>query len=897
MSAPIATEAQILARVRQLIGEHSNEKVFGLRTEPRWTGAEVRQVGAHTVRVVECPSALAMRQALLEADGRSERLVLLTDRPESDLGDDVMARLARRRLFTLDPWDTLKGLFHARNIDPKLAGDAAIATALIEAVPSGGFPAAPGGFLTAELAWGTLIESRLGLPRAPTLGDLLTWTRDESAVLRWGGGSDELRAGLRCRLTDALGPAASAVLDLVEKGEAADSVPLGLALRVLYDAPGDGGAPEDGDSQMRVAARARLETLIPGGLPPAAALAWADESERLVRLELEAGDEARARATVQRAERILTDLRAADAAHLSDVLAAGFEQRLARLAEAALRCSDGEPDALDPAAIEAVERHALARLEPHRVRAARMAVRLARWLAGPGASAWAPESFAAAAVGHTRELSFVDWARRTLWGGDRSAAVDAAYKGLTAQADRVRSDSDRRFAALLAGWLAAGASSAEGLVLLENVLDEVIAPLAHEQPVLMLVADGMSVDVANELVDELVRRGWAELAPESAETPPTGVACLPTVTEACRTTLLSGELKKGDQRDERRRFSTHPALVSASRSGGAPVLFHRGDLTKQGAHRLPEPVAQAVGPSGPRVVGVVVNAVDDLLIKGGQLRPLWSPDAVPVLGALVEAARDAGRAVVLVSDHGHIVERGTTYREPQGGGERWRNATSPPGDDEVLLEHPKRVLLGEGKVIAAATEWTRYSSARRDGYHGGATPREAIVPLRVLRAPMGELPAGWKEVAVSVPCWWDGATPRVESVGSASARAVPRRTPPKGQQALFGEVSKTPSSSGTWIDDLLASEVYRAQAEHLGARGRPDDDRVRAVLGALDAHGGTSTQIALARAAGIPEVRINAVLVAMRRLLSIDGYNGLSLAAEGDSVSIDLPTLRAQFGL
>lgn len=888
VTAPAATEAQIRATVIDLIEKFPRDHVFGIRAEPRWTGAELVHIGHRPVRIIPCVSSLAARQALIGAEERTEHLVLLIDRESHDLGDDVLARLARRKLFSLDPWETLRGLFRAQNVDPALAGEEGIAGALIEAVPSSGFPAAPGGFLTADLAWGTLVDVRLGLPREPTFADLLRWAENERGTRAWTGLAAAVRDGVRRWLDGRFGPAARAVLELIEDDRGADVLPLGLAMSVIFSESSEG-------TQERALARVRLETLMATPLPAAAARAWSDESERLVRGRL-ADDGSLARPALGRGERLLDELGAIDYARLSDLLGRGFDQRLVVVAQAAEACAQGGGDEGLVAALASVERHAMSRLDPTRAQAARMAVRLARWLAGPATAGPAP-AFADAALGHSAELGFVDWARRALWGGDRDPAVSAAYARLTERADAAREASDLHFANLLRGWLEAG-SSTDRVVVLEQVIDRVVAPIAAEQPVLMLVADGMSVDVAHELVGDLVRRGWTELAPEGSDAALTGVACLPTVTEACRTSLLSGTLTTGDSGREKRRFAAHNALTSVSSPAGPPTLFHKGELTPEGAHRLSETVRHDVEDPRRRVVGAVVNAVDDLLMKGGQLRPLWTPDAVPVLGALLEAAVAGERIVVLVSDHGHVTNRENPYRSHEGGGgERWREAIGAPAEDEVLLEGSPRILLGEGgRVIAAAKEKIRYSKAPHDGYHGGATSREVIVPIRVLRAPFASQPAGWHEIPTVVPAWWDGSA--TSPVEAEVAPEPLRRAAPEGQQSLFDPRPRASVDGGAgWVGGLLASEAYREQTERLGARGRLDDTRVRDLLIALDARGGTSTTSALARAARVPEARMSGVLAALQRLLNVDGYPVLSTTADGETVIVNVDLLRTQFGL
>src|SRR5262249_40436160 len=148
-----------------------------------------------------------------------------------------------------------------------------------------------------------------------------------------------------------------------------------------------------------------------------------------------------------------------------------------------------------------------------------------------------------------------------------------------------------------------------------------------------------------------------------------------------------------------------------------PVLFHKAALHVGGEASLDEKVRDEIINTTTRVVGVVVNAIDDHLSRGEQTDPRWVRDYVKPLPALLDAARAAGRAVVLVSDHGHVLDQGTEQRPGQQG-ERWREDDGRAAADEVRLAGP-RVLQGGGRVIVPWSERVRYVG-KKNGYHGGA---------------------------------------------------------------------------------------------------------------------------------------------------------------------------------
>jgi hypothetical protein len=109
--------------------------------------------------------------------------------------------------------------------------------------------------------------------------------------------------------------------------------------------------------------------------------------------------------------------------------------------------------------------------------------------------------------------------------------------------------------------------------------------------------------------------------------------------------------------------------------------------------------------------------------------------------------------VVLTSDHGHVVDQATEgeLRSEAGGGERWRPYDGTVGEDEVRLRG-RRVVLGNGDVVAAVKETLRYR-ARSEGYHGGAALAEMAIPFVVLSR-RGESVPGRQLAEGLAPLWW-----------------------------------------------------------------------------------------------------------------------------------------------
>src|SRR5205823_5491752 len=105
---------------------------------------------------------------------------------------------------------------------------------------------------------------------------------------------------------------------------------------------------------------------------------------------------------------------------------------------------------------------------------------------------------------------------------------------------------------------------------------------------------------------------------------------------------------RGGQAEAAAGFAAHAALARASRNAGHPLLFHKAELSGAMGNDLSADLRAAVA-SGRRVVGVVVNAVDDHLLKGDQVQARWTVEYIRVLRPLLYEAALAGRAVILAS--------------------------------------------------------------------------------------------------------------------------------------------------------------------------------------------------------------------------------------------------------
>jgi hypothetical protein len=257
---------------------------------------------------------------------------------------------------------------------------------------------------------------------------------------------------------------------------------------------------------------------------------------------------------------------------------------------------------------------------------------------------------------------------------------------------------------------------------------------------------------------------------------------------------------------------------------------------------------------------------------------------------LLAHAKD--RVVVLLSDHGHIVEHASELRALPGGGARWRTAASPAADGEFLFSGP-RVALSGGSVVLPWRERLRYAAIKA-GYHGGANPAEAVIPLTILTAGDESAVPGWSGAPVASPAWWRGplaATPVVVP-GPVESGALFDLAPELPATPL----PSAPAEAPPLVAALLASPAYRARQKQQG-RAALADERVAALLGALLTSGGRAQIDSLAAEAGIPAFRAQQVVGALRKLLQVEGYVVIDIDADGRTLLLDERLLREQFGL
>lgn len=898
---------QIKAEVNALGRKKQVERPIGIRAPSRWIGEAVHTDGEAGYLIRQCDSPLAMRLALRETPPPElSRVVkvIVTNLPDAEISRDIFARLHRQRLFSIDRWSLVQQQFAADSIDPQLVQHDWLADAAIEYLGSRRPVAAKSGCLGADTLWRELLGAAIGLTvDVPDVQSLLRWSLDAGNVRRYRELPEQLRDAMKDWVCQKAGSAADFVLSAAERSDRPDAVPLALSAGVLV-------APE-------VAGRAERSL----GMLEATHLArrrWsadtfkrvAGEAASLVRAGI--GDPAEQRRILARAEELLQDLDAANFAHASPILPLGLTQRLGGFAAAIREFTSGTGTNLDAVSQAAalVRCHDQTHTRTSEQERLTMAMRLARWLAWRRSSPTQPQSLADASADYLATGSFVDWARDTIGRVAESRELSDAVATLQSAATKEQEKQAEAFGRLLQNTVSTGAYS-DKLLRIEQVLDEVVVPLARQKPVLLVVLDGMSAAVCRELVDALTAEQlWRPIVEEGRTSLRPVLATIPSETQYSRASLLAGRLVTGGT-DEASAFATHTGLVGVSTANRPPRLYAKGDIP---GNTLPAAVRDEIASPTRRVVGVIVNAVDDHLGKADQLTVRWTLETLELLRALLYEARSGDRAVVLTSDHGHVLDRGSTARVSSDGGARWRPTGGGPSAPDELAFRGNRVLVPGGELVTTWSESVRYIATANRGYHGGVNPQEMVVPIAVLIPAEDKTePAGWQAAPEATPSWWDeSAGQEVAPVSPVDTVAEQPTTPPVG--TLFDKhreepvqvpvprprVAPEPATSTvtvpSWLDELFTTPDFAAQRKLL-ARAYAGDDLFKQLLAQLDARGGRMTKPALARALAYPPFRMSGLLTQAQRLFNVDGYPVITVDMESDTVSFERRTLLVQFGI
>lgn len=584
---------------------------------------------------------------------------------------------------------------------------------------------------------------------------------------------------------------------------------------------------------------------------------------------------------------------------------------------------------------------ALKRLEAHRLKdapthqrqvvGARMALRLMAYLCSrrdlDRDVAGVDEAMLARAEHYVSEGAFVDLARRVARGAPASP-LDAAVQRMVAKADTLRDADDEAFAKGFVAWCAAGRRVGR-VVPIESALDRFVVPFIQGDPrrkLLVLLLDGMSWASALELLADLEANHrnapirWRLPNTDARRLLPPMIAAVPTVTEVSRSSLFGGKLIAGEMgagtAADPTRFADHRGLRKildeVPRLLIAPRVTDPSGNASDDALKLIE--------SDDRVVGMVLNAIDDQIKTGPQLRVEYTTAAIRALQKLLEKAIEAGRAILLIADHGHAP--GVRMRRVLPGGEtksaRWRDLApgQSPEPYELVFEGPHQAHhRWADRAALLYRETDCYASGQREGEHGGASLAEVVTPAILIgaeslasdRTGTGRDDLDLTQIPFPRPAWWDLVVTAAVAVPAPTARALrsERPVPPTPQLPLFVQPTvesppaPTPSrpqaveQESPWRKRLRATEAFGKPS---GERLRVYEDRIVPRLVVLADAGGMMSVDLFAQRMGVIAPRVVGAIRELQEWVDLEGNEVVSFDANARQVQLSLTLLHQMVG-
>ncbi|MFD6893265.1 BREX-2 system phosphatase PglZ [Rhodococcus sp. NPDC060086] len=883
MNTLTATRPIITAKLNKAVKKRYTHGVLGLRATPTWDGGSFHHDGT-PVTVVPCPSTLAVWEAL-ESRADGQWLVILTPVDDKELGDGVLSHLIDGRLLTPEPWAALQSVFAATTVEPALyrvQNDRALALGLLAAIPTSALTPAPGGVLTRTHAMTTIARGALSITDDPateidTLA-ILEWSRrpgvtEDLARLRSDGGAEVVTA-VTTWLAERAGRLGKPVAALLQSQRITELVPLGLLAGLFTD-------PASNLERGMFLGHYGLR-----GLEDADLAAWHDDTSGLVVGTL---TERERRAVLESAATHVRDLNIEHLAARSELLPQGLTARLDDLANAIeVALPDDAAHSPKQTGIDSVEwawqqvlQHLSARTSTS-CRAAEAAVRLLRWMAVDTSTSGGLDTL-------TRRYVDTDgWVDAALVAAHRGSDHRRLAEALTRVIDVIgarRREHDRRFATALAD------TPQPTGALVEQLMATVVVPLAKERPTLLVVVDALSIAAATELASVAIEFGWTESGVLGDSRRTGALAVLPTLTQRSRCSLLTGDLREGTDTAERTGFLKvlREAKLQAA-PGRTDPIFHKKALdTVPAGADLATDVANAIADTAGRpLVAAVLNFVDDTLHHTDPGGTDWGINNITHLRALLQAAQRAGRAVVITSDHGHIIERRTSVKRDRATvyGQRAHGDLDRVDDGEVVVRGP-RVLTDSRAAVLAVDDTIRYGPVNA-GYHGGASPAEVVVPVLALHT--GERPETLTALDPVEPQWW--YSPVQIDAPEVRPEPVAKQTAP----TLFDNDEPAPAGSGVDVSDQVLATAVFADQFRLAGRIVVRHDQIRMLLSALLA--APAREVTTERAAGLlglAPARVGGALLQVKRVLDVEGYEVLLL--DGGVVRLDEAALREQFGI
>jgi hypothetical protein len=905
------------------------------------------EIGRFLVMPVDSEIDLRKKLANVDKRGEAKPLVAFLVPWTGELPLDIGGRFTNSgRILPLGKDVKLRRLFGANGVDDAVL-TSPLARHLVERPGRERFRF-KGGRLTLDALWTSWLseECRLFERDDVSLVAMLAWAAQDRTGPAFGAALDaangaDVRTALLKYLDGRIGRAGSVVWRAWEAGRGERA----LEFAIVFDAL---ATSDDAAVRMWRTLKAKDEFGVPSGPEQLGIVKSLGESAvPALRLLTARNDGERlAAAIVANADRLADVDEVRRATKASRWLPSAWDaqlERLGALLAAGAASPSRETIAAAAAVLRELEWHARFHKESERLafKRAEMAVRLLTWLLDSMDERWPAQS---AGYGEAVRLArwyahdggFVDWARRVAR-GPAANALGTGIAAVVAAADAKRTRLDRAFAFSLPRWLESKRPSTQVLPIstaVERLVGKALdaaksAPIAQrsaatpDRRFLVLLVDGMAWAQAAELLLSLTEWGptaWNASGVLGAESGPAYapvLAHLPTITEVSRAAFFAGKEPTSGREEptskDEERWRAHP-IGKHFATGDTPRLLLRAEGHSSDGSATLEAI-NAVKDTRLPVVAMVINAIDASLKADSQLFTTWNLGSIRSLRDLLDAARDAGRLVLLASDHGHVpADRLVSCGTPPDARARWRpwrGAGDAIADYEVMI--PKSLAWApphaEGVVLLADDEH-RYGGAPHAGEHGGATLAEVVAPAILLGYEGAALPVGARDAEMRVgppyvPRWWyfevDAARPTEPATAPRPAVA------PSPQLTLIDPTTATPlvepalpKKKPTKADDAAPAALHAlaiALAETELFRKRPFDAqkkaRLQLVVSYLAGRDDRSAPIeGFAGYLGVMSTRAPGLIAALGEWLNVDGYTLLWHDPASNRVHLDVEKLK-----
>ncbi|MEY4508574.1 MAG: bacteriophage (phiC31) resistance pglZ [Pseudomonadota bacterium] len=910
MTLPILHREDVREALKEMYGAGREHHLFAFYG----TGERefVKTDFAGPVEIVPVRSELELRKHLPALEDEQARVVYLVPW-RGEVPMDLRGRFAKNGVVrAIGKEQRVRRIFGVERVDDDVSSSPLVGYLLTPGAPER-LPCRKS-TLTVDEMWSAWLmhEWGSGIDEELALDSLLAWAALDIRGPAWkakliAAGAEDVLTALASYLVQKRGDAAGAVLGAWLRGQGARPLELGLVCQPLLPL-GQG---------VWIRARLKTDLEVTGDELAMKVAGQLSAAVPTALREMDRRSSSAQRMVRERADKLVDDGEVRALLIESPFLPSAWRIRLDELGRTLLSAAQkpgAEPFAEALRALDRLEKHELFKDEAVHatVERADKALRLLAWVCSDQSDldpiASEPEYAQVERLGrwYVEEGGFVDWARRVARGASKTL-FDQGIQAVVKLADERRQELDLRFARALPRWLSAKRPSTQ-VVPIEDVSKRVIGPFLDGKPdrsLLVLLMDGMAWAQAIEILLSLHDQPeqWGPIAWHTGKHSlgdaayPVIAAGFPTVTEISRSAFFAGKAMVAgrdhstDKDPERWRDNANVAKYA--KNGDWPRLLLRGEGHE--VHGVASEAALSlIGDRTRRVVSLVINAIDAALKGDSQQWHPWRYENVRSLPDILTAAREAGRTVLLASDHGHVpCDRMHTSAGAITGGARWRPL---PSRDEVVAPCEVK-LFGDGvwtpkgatALALIADDAHRYGGGAHAGEHGGATLAEVIAPCLLVRweDPLGAQhdPALTARPLVTPPWWYREIQASVQPTAAPKQRK-PTPTPVNTAQLGLPEISLpaapvAPPVKRPSVSELkpVLSPAMLALSEVAVIKDLPRDRRDR-LLRALDfllQRQGLAKLDAFAGHLGLPPFRAGGFIAnEMSPVLNVDGYQVLS---------------------